>query len=71
MHNESLPTISSFVIRFVVEEQSASAGPSSWRGSVRHVQTEEELTFTQWENALDFMQQFLPQNTFDQPDGSE
>ena len=71
MPNESPPLISSFVIRFVIEPQANPSEATSWRGSVRHVQSEDELTFTQWETALDFMRQFLPQNTFDQPEGTD
>jgi hypothetical protein len=54
------PTISSFVIRFVIE--SASAGGEAqpvYRGLIRHVQSAEELNFNEWTAAVDFMRRFV------------
>jgi hypothetical protein len=55
------PNISSFVIRFVVD--SASAGGQShspYRGAIRHIQTDEEINFSSWEEAVTFIRRFVP-----------
>ena len=61
------PTISSFVIRFVVESAADSSGSAdlppgcaSYRGSIRHIQTEEELNFNTWVDAVSFIRRFVP-----------
>jgi hypothetical protein len=68
------PTISSFVIRFVVEavdlqaarpEDPAENNPAttaavSYRGSVRHIQSEEEINFNTWTDAVTFIRRFVP-----------
>ena len=58
------PTISSFVIRFVQDEAEAKAvetGPAHmpYRGTIRHVQTDQEVSFTRWEDAVSFIQRFI------------
>ncbi len=47
--------VHSFVVRFVQEEL-ADVG---WRGFVRHVQSSEEMNFTQIQEAIAFMGQFV------------
>jgi hypothetical protein len=55
------PNITSFVIRFVhAEPGSADAAVLPCRGSVTHVQTNQEFSFTQWADAVAFMQRFVP-----------
>jgi hypothetical protein len=59
------PGITSFVVRFVYAEsplpQDGSASSSSkYRGTIRHIQSDEEIAFTHWEDALRFMQRFVP-----------
>lgn len=58
------PNISSFVIRFVVDN---SAEPEqkqlSYRGAIRHIQTDEELNFSNWEEAVIFIRRFVPLET--------
>ena len=58
----------SFVLRFVQEaEESSRATPTSdiapnirpWRGVVRHVQSREEVQFTELKEALAFMGRFV------------
>jgi hypothetical protein len=48
--------ISSFLIRFVDPDR---AGPS-YRGVIRHIQSGDELSFTRWVEATDFIQRFFP-----------
>jgi hypothetical protein len=60
MRNQATPRITSFVIRFVHEESFSKDEFDTWRGAIRHVQTEQEVTFTQWVEALQFMEKFLP-----------
>ena len=66
MSNEPLPLITSFVIRFIHEDVAERAADAPWRCVIRHVQTDQERTFTQWQDALNFMQEFLPQKVFEQ-----
>ncbi len=55
------PTISSFVIRFVVEDASDEDGPrSAYRGAIRHVQSAEVLNFNNWQEAQEFIRRFVP-----------
>ncbi len=57
MMNDS-PNISSFVIRFVHEP--ADTGKSTYRGTIRHVQSNQELVFTEWKEATNFIHRFVP-----------
>lgn len=64
MESSAFPSITSFVIRFVVDEpSSAEETHSSYRGTIRHIQTNEELTFSTWENAVEFIQRYVPLET--------
>lgn len=65
MENRSSPEISSFVLRFVQEEPVSLADQSIFRGSIRHIQTDQELSFTHWHDAVKFMSQFVPGKVFD------
>ncbi len=61
MNTRAAPTISSFVIRFVVED--ASSGDETqpvYRGSIRHIQSAEEINFNAWEDAVAFVRRFVP-----------
>jgi hypothetical protein len=55
MDAPTLPTISSFVIRFVVE-----SAPDSYRGEIRHIQTNQEIHFNNWQDAVEFIQRYVP-----------
>lgn len=70
MDNRSSPEISSFVLRFVREEPARLAGQPTFRGSIRHIQSDQELAFTHWMDALHFMSQFLPGEIFHLPETS-
>jgi hypothetical protein len=50
--------VSSFVIRFK-QDQTSDPPALPWRGLIRHVQTSQEIHFTQIEDALEFMAQFV------------
>lgn len=56
MEPPTSPTISSFVIRLVVEP-----GSESYRGEIRHIQTSEEVQFAAWEEAVEFIRRYVPQ----------
>lgn len=51
----------SFVVRFVCDQP--VAGPTQpateWRGILRHVQSDAELHFTRWEEAVAFIAQHV------------
>lgn len=65
MDASALPLISSFIIRFVMEE--VSAEPSAYHGSIRHIQSAEEIHFGEWKEALEFMRRFVPLEDTDVP----
>ncbi len=66
---ESLPEITSFVVRFVHSGPpigpNVGAGlrpaptPAPTRGSILNVQTNQELPFLRWEEAVAFMRRFV------------
>ncbi len=51
------PLISSFIIRFVMEE--FSADKPVYHGSIRHIQSAEEVNFHEWHEATEFMHRFV------------
>jgi hypothetical protein len=62
MEEKLYPDVASFLIRFV-ESQPKPDGGSSYRGVVRHVQTDNELSFTSWEEVEAFIRLVIPLNT--------
>ncbi len=58
MEATTLPQISSFIIRFVLDETPAQ--PTAYHGTIRHIQTAEEINFHEWREATDFMHRFVP-----------
>lgn len=68
MGDQHSPTITSFVIRFVVENEADEAMPASplVRGSIRHVQSDQSLNFGAWRDAVDFMRRYVPLDAFKQ-----
>ena len=55
------PIITSFVIRFVVQEPQAAASDSApYRGSIRHVPSDETINFSAWGDAVEFIRRFVP-----------
>ncbi|HEX6304761.1 MAG TPA: hypothetical protein VFZ76_11265 [Anaerolineales bacterium] len=54
------PNITSFVIRFVHTDPPVEpASTSGYRGTIRHVQSNQEATFTHWQEAVDFINRFV------------
>ncbi len=51
------PLISSFIIRFVMEEISVES--TAYHGTIRHIQTAEEINFNEWREATEFMHRFV------------
>lgn len=61
MKPDNAPTIYSFIIRFVVEETAPSDGaPPAYHGAIRHIQSAEEMNFNEWQEAVEFLQRFVP-----------
>jgi hypothetical protein len=54
------PNISSFVIRFVVDSAAGEQSHQPYRGAIRHIQTAEEMNFSSWEEAVNFIRRFVP-----------
>jgi hypothetical protein len=59
MEQKSKINIASFILRFVQEHTLENGELCSSRGVIRNVQTEEEIHFTRWEDAENFIQQFV------------
>jgi hypothetical protein len=57
MDTGTLPLISSFIIRFVMEELSVEK--PAYHGTIRHIQSAEEVTFNEWREAMEFMHRFV------------
>lgn len=60
-------TITSFVVRFV---HSGPPENATYRGSILNVQTNEELSFLHWDEAVEFIRRFVhlsPENESDFP----
>ncbi|MEW6029668.1 MAG: hypothetical protein ACOYZ8_07505 [Chloroflexota bacterium] len=61
MESDASPSIVSFVIRFVMAETPpAEEAQPSYRGAIRHIQSNEELVFNVWEDAVDFIERYVP-----------
>ena len=60
MDNHHSPNITSFVIRFVHEPTSSPEKPAPYRGTIHHVQSDQEISFTRWQDAVEFIQRFMP-----------
>lgn len=57
------PIISSFVIRFVMNEahdEPVETHQNPFRGSIRHIQSDEEMNFHMWEDAVEFIRRYVP-----------
>lgn len=53
--------VDSFVLRFVWEGPASEVRPEgpTWRGVIRHVQSNRERAFMRWTDALSFMSEFV------------
>lgn len=65
MDRQAPPSITSFVIRFVYAESPTSGdladkSKAPYRGAIRHIQSDQEISFVEWHEALTFMSQFMP-----------
>jgi hypothetical protein len=59
MEKPASPQITSFVIRFVHSDSPPELNPG-YRGYITHVQSDKELVFNHWEDAVAFIQSFVP-----------
>jgi len=62
MEEASKTNIVSFIIRFVQDKPEKDSDQQSYRGAIRHIQSDEELTFTCWDEAESFIQHYIPIN---------
>lgn len=65
MDHQSAPRITSFVIRFVYADSPLSGDPASklkpsYRGAIRHIQSDQEIPFVEWQEAMNFMRKYIP-----------
>lgn len=64
METRSSPTIASFVIRFVLDEAVPDeSNQPAYRGAIRHIQSDKEIHFSNWEDAVEFIQRFVALNS--------
>ena len=63
------PLISSFIIRFVMEEISVES--TAYHGTIRHIQTAEEINFNEWREATEFMHRFVQLDELQPPSSYE
>lgn len=69
MEASPLPLISSFIIRFVMDE--TPKGSAAYHGTIRHIQTAQEINFNEWREALEFMRRFVQITDFQPPSPPE
>ena len=61
MGTDTYPLIKSFVIRFVVEGPSSKeVDRSHFRGTIRHIQSNEEIKFNTLDDVIKFIQCYVP-----------
>jgi len=64
MKTKASPSIASFVIRFVVDDPPPEGGTRpGLRGTILHIQSNEEANFSAWESAVEFLQRYVPLET--------
>ena len=64
MESDVYPLIKSFVIRFVIDEPPfPEETKSCYRGTIRYIQSNEEINFNNWEAAVKFIQRYVPLET--------
>ena len=55
------PNITSFVIRFVINKPGeASSEQPSYHGIIRHIQSDEGLSFRSWKEVETFIRRYVP-----------
>jgi hypothetical protein len=60
METKSSPSIESFVIRFVLDETApANTKQPAYRGAIRHIQSDQEMHFNNWVDAVEFIQRYV------------
>ena len=57
MEPDPAPLISSFIIRFVFDETPTQA--PAYHGTIRYIQTGEEINFNHWREVTEFMHRFV------------
>lgn len=61
MEPDDYPLIMSFVIRLVLESPPSTEGNKpSYRGTIRHIQSNEDINFNTFDDAIKFIQRYVP-----------
>jgi len=58
MDSITKPIVTSFILRFV-QDQPPDTNTQRYRGAIRHIQTDREVQFTHWEDAENFIRNFI------------
>ncbi len=69
MDTVTLPLISSFIVRFVMEKLLAEK--PVYHGTIRHIQSMEEINFNEWHEAMEFMHRFVHLDELQPPSSPE
>jgi hypothetical protein len=59
MAEKAYPEVASFLIRFIADH-SECGSKVGYRGVIRHVQTDSEMLFANWNEVEAFIQQVIP-----------
>jgi len=65
MDNPPPPSITSFIIRFVVQEPKIIENGvqvyqhNKFYGAIRHIQSDQEMNFSRWDEAVKFIERFI------------
>lgn len=59
MSSNQPPDITSFVIRFVHPAEKEKVDLVQYHGSIRHIQSNREINFTRWEEAVSFIESYV------------
>jgi hypothetical protein len=72
MEPNDYPQIMSFVIRLVLEgPPSAEGNKPCYRGTIRHIQSNEDINFNTFDEAIKFIQRYVPLGTRPGQEGTQ
>ncbi|MBN2043957.1 MAG: hypothetical protein JW757_02955 [Anaerolineales bacterium] len=70
MFEKAYPEVASFLIR-IVQDQPQADHEGGYRGLIRHIQTDEEFSFTCWQDAENFIKRMFPIETLGNQKGEQ
>ena len=67
MSSNQPPDITSFMIRFVHPTDKENVDLVQYHGSIRHIQSNREINFTRWEDAVSFIENYVTLENPEEP----